>query len=171
MADKQKNIVSNPARHLLFFEGEELVYNYKTDQWSRIPAYDTYGMYGVNSKSQDIGLVVYSSGSVDLQEQQTSDVAQTATVATGSIDLNQGGRCVITGVRPLSNGGTITVQVGSKNTPTESIDWSTTYSLNSRTNMASMRKEGRYVSAQVNISGGFNQLFSMDFDFNASGNG
>lgn len=169
MADKQENIVANPARHLVFFEGSELAFNYKTGQWSRVPAYDSYGMYTVNNKDQHIGLVVYSSGSVDFQAQTTSGVAQDATIATGAIDLNQGGRCVVTGVRPLINGGTTTVQVGDKDSPTSSTDWSTTYSLNSRTQFANMRKEGRYVSAQFNISGGFNQIFGADVEFSPAG--
>ncbi|MHC4988924.1 MAG: hypothetical protein ACYTFX_10595 [Planctomycetota bacterium] len=170
MADKQQNIAANPDRHLIFFEGSELAFNYKTGQWSRVPAYDTYGMYTIFSKDQDIGLVVYSSGSVDLQEQQTSDPEQTATLATAAIEPNQGGRCVVTGVRPYANGGTTTVQVGSKDTPSETINWSTTYSLNSRTGMATLRKEGRYVSAQFNITGSLNQIFGADIEFNVSGN-
>jgi hypothetical protein len=169
MADKQQNITANLERHLLFFEGSELAFNYKTGQWSRVPAYDTYGMYTVFSKDYDIGLVVYSSGSVDLQEQQTSDPEQTCTLATATIEPNPGGRCVVTGVRPNVNGGTTTVQVGSKDTPSETIDWSTTYSLNSRTGMATLRKEGRYVGVQLNITGALNQVFSADLEFENTG--
>ena len=108
---KQTNIVANKQRHLIFFESEELCYNYKTGQWSEITAYDGLGMFSVNSKTSDIGLIVYSGGAVDLQEQTTSDVAQTATFETGAQDLNQGGRTIVNSVRPLINGGTTAVVI------------------------------------------------------------
>jgi hypothetical protein len=169
MTTKQTNIVANPSRGLVFFEGEELCYNYKTNQWTKVPAYDTYGMFGVDSNTQDIGLVVYSAGSVDLQIQDENDVAQAATLATGATDPNEGGRVVVTGVRPLINGGSPTVQVGCQTSLTASTDWSTATSPNSRTGMANFRKEGRYVRVSVSVSGGFNHIVGADVDFTPAG--
>lgn len=165
MATKQTNIVANPSRALVFFEGEELCYNYKTNQWTRVPAYDTYGMFSVDSNSYDIGLVVYSSGSVDLQEQQKTDVAQDATISTGAVDINQGGRAMVTGVRPRINGGSPTVQVGCQSTISDSTEWTTATSVNSRSGIAPFRKEGRYLRVSVSVSGGFNQILGADVDF------
>lgn len=169
MATKQKNIVANPTRHLVFFEGEELVYNYKTDQWSRVTAYDTLGMYSVRGKDRDIGLVRYSSSSVDLQDQLTSYVPQTATIETGAIDLNQGGRCFVNGVRPLANGGTFSVEVGSQDDVGDSADWATARAVNSRSKYANFRKEGRYVRAKVTVTGGFNTILGADVDWANAG--
>ncbi len=169
MATKQTNIVSNVSRSLIFFEESGLCYNYKTGQWSRVPAYGSLGMYTVNDNALDIGLVRYSSGSVDLQEQALTDVAQNATLSTGAVDLNKGGRVVVNGVRPLANGGTYTVQVGSQDSVTESADWSSAMSVNSRTGMAPFRKEGRYARVSVAITGGFNQILGVDVDFNPQG--
>jgi hypothetical protein len=169
MATKQTNIVSNPARHLVFFEGEELVYNYKTDQWSRCTAYDTLGMYSLRGKDRSIGLVRYSSGSVDLQDQLTSYVPQTATIETGAIDLNQGGRCFISGVRPLVNGGTLSVEVATQNDGGDSADWASAQSVNSRTKMANFRKEGRYARTKLTITGGFNTALGADIEFTNAG--
>lgn len=169
MATKQTSITANPARHLVFFEGDDLVYNYKTQQWSRAPAYDGYGLFSVNNGAYDIGLVVYSSGSVDLQEQQLTDVAQTATLATGSADLNPGGRAVVNGVRPLINGGTTTVQVGTQDSVSDSVNWSTSMSLNSRTGFANFREEGRYLSTRLEVTGGFTTLKGADVEYSAQG--
>ena len=169
MPTKQTNIVGNPSRGLVFFEGEELCFNYKTNQWSRIPAYDTYGMFSVDDNTYDIGLVVYSSGSVDLQIQDENDVAQDATVSTGATDPNEGGRGIVTGVRPLINGGTPTVQVGSQDSLTDSTDWTDATSIESRTGKAPFRKEGRYVRVSVSVSGGFNHIVGADVDFTPSG--
>jgi len=166
---KQTNIVVNKARHLVFFEGEELCFNYKTGQWSLLPAYDGFGLYSVNDKDADIGLVVYSAGSVHLQTQATSDDAQTALLETGAIDMNQGGRTVVTGVRPLLNGGTATVRVGSQNKIGTTVSYSTSTSLNSRTRFADMRKEGRYLRAEVTITGDFTTFMGADVEFEPQG--
>ena len=174
MPTKQTNIVANKLRHLIFFEGQELCFNYKTGQWSEIPAYDGLGMFSVNSTDADIGLVRYSSGSVDLQVQATTDEAQTATLETASADLNEGGRSVITGVRPLINGGTTTVQVGIQDALNDAVSYSTATSLNSRTGMANFRDksniEGRYVRTKYSITGGFTTALGADIDFAPSGN-
>lgn len=169
MPTKQTNIVANPSRGIVFFEGEELCYNYKTGQWSRVPAYDTYGMFSIDNAAQDIGLVVYSSGSVDLQAQTNSDVAQDATISTGAVDLNPEGRCIVTGVRPLINGGTPTAQVGSQDSLTETTDWTTATAVNSRTGMANFLKEGRYARISVTVSGGFNHIVGADVEFAPAG--
>ncbi|NJN46759.1 MAG: hypothetical protein HC808_10095 [Candidatus Competibacteraceae bacterium] len=167
---KQSNIVSNPARGLIFFEGEDLCYNYKTRQWSRIPAYDGYGMYSVNDHDKDIGLVVYSSGSVDLQDQSLSDVAQTACLATGTTDLSPGGRSVVTGIRPLYSGdGTVVVRAGTQVRVSNSITWSATVSPNSRTGYANLRREGRYHAALVEVTGGFDTIIGADIEFSEAG--
>jgi len=166
---KQTNIVANKARHLIFFEGEDLCYNYKTDQWSLVSAYDTYGLFSVNSKTADIGLVVFSAGSVHLQTQATTDDAQTATFETGAIDMNTGGRTVVTGVRPLINGGTTTVRVGAQDNPGGTVTYSTSTSLNSRTQMANIRREGRYVRAEITIAGGFTTFLGADVEFSPQG--
>ena len=59
-ATKQVNTVANPARHLIFFEGADLAYNYKTNQWTSVPAYNGLGLYGINSETGIIGIVRYS---------------------------------------------------------------------------------------------------------------
>ena len=169
MPTKQTNIVGNPSRGLVFFEGEVICFNYKTNQWSRVPAYDGYGIFSVDDNGYDIGLVVYSAGSVDLQVQEISDVAQDATISTGATDPNEGGRGIVTGVRPLINGGAPTVQVGSQDSLTDSTDWTTATAINSRTGMANFRKEGRYVRVSVSVSGGFNHIVGADVDFTPSG--
>lgn len=165
MPTKQTNIVANPARGLIFFEGEELCYNYKTGQWSKAPAYDGYGMFSVDENNYDIGLVVYSSGSVDLQIQTLDDVAQDATLATGAADINPEGRAMIKSVRPLWNGdGAVTVRVGSQDAMTESTDWTTATAVNARSGFAPFRKEGRYLRLSVSVTGGFNHIVGADVD-------
>ncbi len=167
--DKQQNICVNRARHLVFFEGSDLCYNYKTGQWSTVPAYNGIGMYSVNSETADIGLVRFSSGSVDLQTQTTSHDPQTAVITTGSPNINPGGRAVVHGVRPIANGGTYSVRVGTLDDIDGTVSWSAATSVNTRSNMASFRAEGRYHRIELTVTGGFTTLLGADIDFTAQG--
>jgi len=171
---QQTNVVANRARHLIFFENEGLAYNYKTDQWSLVSAYAGYGFFTVNDKTVDIGLIVFSSGSVDLQEQSTSAVAQTATFTTGAIDLNKGGRCIVNGIRPLSNGGTHALRVGTQDSESASVTWCTGTSVNSRSGYSNFRNasnppEGKYVRGEVTITGGFTTFTGAEVDYASAG--
>ena len=174
-------ITANPARGLVFFPGgissaddSVICYNYKTGQWTAIPAYDGIGTYTVSDKTRDIGLVRFSSGSVDLQDQLTSYPAQTATIETGSTDINKGGRAVVDGVRPLVNGGTTTVRVGIQDNLDDAVTYSTGTALNSRTNMANFRSgantpEGRYLRVELSIASGFTTAMGADIDYSPQG--
>ena len=166
---KQANVAINPSRNMVFFEGADLAYNYKTEQWTTVPAYNGYGIFGVDGAGASIGLVVFSSGSVHLQFQTTNYVAQTAILTTGSRDINQGGRTVVNGVRPLVNGGTSTVRVGIQDDLVDAITWSTVTSVHARSGMANFRSEGRYVRAEVTIAGGFTTAMGADVDFTEQG--
>jgi len=166
---QQRNTTSNKARHLIFFEGSELCYNYKTQQWTRIPAYDGIGFYSVNSKITSIGLVRFSSGSVDLQDQLTSFVAQAAVLTTGAPNINAGGRTVVSGIRPIVNGGTYSIRVGVQDVPSDAISYSSATVINSRSGMANFNAEGRYHRTELTISGGFTTANGVDVEFSTAG--
>lgn len=166
---EQENITANTSRHLIFWPDTDLCYNYKTGQWTRVPAYNGLRRYSVFSTSQDIGLIRYSAGSVDLQGQTTSMPASTALLETGSLDLNTGGRVVVNGIRPLINGGTHTVRIGVQDDLAEAVTWSTSVSVNSRTKFANVRAEGRYVRGEVTITGGFTTAQGADVEFSPQG--
>lgn len=166
-AANQKIVATNKARNLVFFEDNDLCYNYKTGQWTRVPAYNGISYYSVNNKSISIGLVRRSSGSVDLQG--GGGVAQDATITTGAFNLNEGGRAVVNGVRPLVNGGTITIKVGEQDYIGDTVAWSGSTSLNSRTRYANLRSEGRWHRAEFTITGGFTTAMGFDVDFTPQG--
>ncbi len=168
-ARQQYNVVANKDRHLIFFEEDSLCYNYKTGQWSRISGYSGLQMYSRNASNRDIGLIRFSSGSVDLQDQVTTYPALDATIETGSFDLNQFGRSIISGIRPLVNGGTITVRAGVQDNLDDAVSWSASTTPNTRTNYANFRSEGRYVRAEVTITGGFTTAQGIDVDFAPAG--
>lgn len=164
-----KIVATNESENLVFFEDSDLCYNYKTGQWSALPALNGISYVSIKGKGLGVGLVRFSSGSVDLQHSGSSAEEQTATITTAAKDLNQGGRVVVNGARPLINGGTVTVRIGVQDTVGGAVTWSASTSLNSRTNMANFRSEGRYVRAEFTITGGFTTAWGADVDFSAQG--
>ena len=167
--ERQKNVVTNSARNLVFFEDAGLCYNYMTGQWTRIPAYNGYGLYSINDPDADIGLVVnITFGAADLQVQNVAYPEQEGTITTGATDVAQGQRGVVLGVRPLVNGGTNTVRVGVQDDISDSVTWSTVTSVNSRTGMANFRSEGRYHRVEVTLNG-HTTCWGADVDFTPAG--
>ena len=165
----QSNIAVNKARHLVFFEGSDIAFNYKTQQWTATPGYTGLKPFSINLKGYDIGLVIYSAGSVQLQFQITSFPALTATITTGATDPNVGGRGVVTGVRPLVTGGTKTVRVGTQDEIGGTVTYTAAIIPNTRSGMANMRAEGRYVRVETTITGGFTTALGADVEFTANG--
>lgn len=172
----QSNVVANEAIGCVFFESQNLCYNYKTDQWTRIPALEGYPLYRVRHPDAIIGTVVINRDTVDSDavQHQEGGTAQTAILETAETDLNQGGRAEIGGVRPRVNGGTVAVTVGIRNDLDDAVTYATGTSVNSRTGMSNFRSaanraEGRYQRVRLTITGGFTTAFGADVEFNPSG--
>lgn len=160
------NVVIDKDKSIVFFQSNNLAYNWKTQQWTRQPAWSGTTYYALNGGP---GLIRFSGNAVDLQDGSTNGVEQTATITTGAVDANQGGRTVVTGVRPLANGGTHTVRVGVQDNVGDAVTWSTSTSPNSRTGMANFRAEGRYVRIENTITGGFTTAMGADIEFSPRG--
>jgi hypothetical protein len=159
----QQNVIGNPGNDTVFWESRNIAYNYKTGQWTRQSDLAGRAYYPIDSYDGVVGQIVYSGTNVDLQ---TSDggVSSTAKLVTGEFDLNQFGRSVVNGVRPLAIGGTQTVRVGAKSVLNGAITWSASATPNSRTNMANFRHEGRYGRVEITVSGGFTTIIGADID-------
>ena len=164
----QQVVVANPGNDTVFFESRDIAYNYKTKQWTRLVDLAGQGYYPIDSYDGVIGQIVFSGTDVALQ---TSDggAATTAKLTTGEVDLSQGGRVVISGVRPLVSGGTQAIRVGSKDTLGDSVFWSASTAPNTRTNVANVRQEGRYTRLEITVSGGFEAIMGADVDFTPAG--
>lgn len=156
----QKNVVANPAIGCVFFQNKQLCYNYKTNQWTLLTAYNDGAYVGTNNSTRNIGRLIISGTAVDLQFGGT--VEQTAIWETGERDAD-GFRSLVNGIKPLINGGTTTVRVGSREDLDDAVTYSTVTSLNSRTGFADIRQEGLYNRAEV-TSVGFTTALGIDFD-------
>lgn len=167
--EKQQNIAVNKARHLIFFEGSDLAYNYKTQQWTATPGYTGLSPYSINAKTFDIGLVVFSGSAVHLQGQSITYPALEAKLTTGAQDPNEGGRGVLLGARPLSIGGTHSFRVGTQDKIGGDITYTSSVSPNLRSGFCDFRAEGRYVRLEHTISGGFTTSMGADVQFSPQG--
>ena len=178
----QKNVVANPAISTVFFEDNSLAYNYRTNQWTRVPAlapatgqtlFDLHDSDGIIGRAIPGWTLATPRTGVDFQN-QSAGVVSTATIETGEADINQGGRASVDGVRPLTNGGTVSVRVGVRNALSDSVVYATGTSINSRTGLANFRNadnraEGRYQRLRCQITGGFTTAMGADIEFSPSG--
>lgn len=79
-----------------------------------------------------------------------------ATIETGEATLHENHRTQVSKVRPAIDGsGTITLQMGTRNTLAESVTWGSSTSLTTSGD-APVRTNARFHRGRVNISGGFN---------------
>jgi hypothetical protein len=171
----QSTVAVNDAIQTVFFEDGRLAYNYKTDQWTRTPILTSRNYYNLDSEDGVIGQVVFitSPRRVALQDSD-GGIAATTILETGDTDINQGGRASIDGVRPLINGGTVSVRVGVRDSISDSVAYATGTSVNSRTGMANFRNadnrpEGRYQRLRCQVTGGFTTALGADIEFSPSG--
>jgi len=174
---EQKNVVVNAATNTVFFQDQALCYNYKTGQWSRLSSASGKRFFGVNNSARLLGTIENTGLSVMVQDSSTalSASAVTATVVTGDFELNPGGRALVDGVRPLTDGASLaSVRIGVKSLLSDTINWSTGTSINSRTGMSNFRAgdnvaEGRYHRSEFVFTGGFTTVSGADFEFSAEG--
>lgn len=98
-----------------------------------------------------------------------SGSAKTATLDTSEAALNNGGKALVRGVRPLVEGGTATVAILSRNLQSASQSAGSAVALNSRTGVANFRSVARYHAARISIAGGFTRAFGADFEHYPNG--
>ena len=86
-----------------------------------------------------------------------------ATIETGDIPLSQGKHSIVTRVYPYHEGGTATVQIGTKNTPTGTATLGTAASMNDE-GFAPFRESGRYHRLRMNLTGNWTTAQGIDVE-------
>jgi len=168
---EQKNVVVNPAIHTVFFESQALAYNYKTGQWSRLPASDGKRFFSVQEADRVLGTIEENGKAIVMiqDSNQAAATPSTATIVAGEVQPNPVGRAVIDSARPVHDGASLTsIRVGTRDLPSDSVSWATGTALNSRTGQSNFRNgtntpEGRYLRAEFVFGGGFTTVSGADF--------
>lgn len=89
------------------------------------------------------------------------------TFETGETDVNPFGRVFIRGVRPLLTGNptAVTVALALRDSQdNESRTFGSAVSRTTRTGVCDFREQGRFVSARLQITGGFDRAIALQFD-------
>jgi hypothetical protein len=90
-----------------------------------------------------------------------------ATFETGEQDQNPFGRVFIRGVRPLLTGNpaTVTVALATRDSQDNaSRSFGTAVSRTSRTGVCDFRTQGKFISARLDVTGGFDRVVGLGFD-------
>lgn len=90
------------------------------------------------------------------------------TVETTEAEINQGARTMLTAIRPAVDGGTTTVQVGTRNRQQDAYSWTPASSINAN-GEATLRKTARYHRIRCNLSGDFEHAQGIDVDSRFAG--
>jgi hypothetical protein len=173
----QKSVVSNAALSTIFFSGQQLAYNYKTDQWSRIPAFGDSiidDFFSYHEADKLFGQIHHLSTGFGLADGSGAS-AVTGTMTTGEFALNPGGRAVVDACRPLTDGGSLSsVTIGVRDLLSSAVAKATGTAINTRTGASNFRggantPEGRYHRAEFIFTGGFTTVSGAEFDFTPTG--
>ena len=98
-----------------------------------------------------------------------NSAALTATLETGEAQLFPGKRALVKNVTPLIEGsGTVTVEVGTRNVTTETVTYTSPVTVNSD-GEANLFASGKYHRARINISGGFEHCYALDWEATQQG--
>lgn len=92
----------------------------------------------------------------------------TATVETSEVELTKSRRTLLTDTRPLVDGGTVTVQLGSRNKQGDNVDWTSAKSVNGN-GRANIRKNARYMRFRANLSGTWDDAQGIEPEGSAAG--
>lgn len=173
-----------------------LVYNWQANKWSTVEAGDMETLFTFYSEAYTLETIdaligdpdtgAYADVSVDsalFQGGKPSLAAVnsihkavlfngadlTATVETAEIQANPGRKSTVTNVTPMVEGsGTITVQIGSRNSVQDAVTYGNASTVNSE-GEANLFNTGRYQRARLTLSGSFLKAYGIEFEAKPAG--
>ncbi len=92
----------------------------------------------------------------------------TATIETKELQPTQGKRTVVTQARPIVDGGTTTIAIGTRNRQQDDVVWSDSADVND-VGFAPLRSEGRYLRARMQMSGAWTEVQGVEIGGGTSG--
>jgi hypothetical protein len=146
-----------------------VIYNYETKRFthasdsnigpfvqSTTPFYFT--TYGLQAIGQDKKLGTFTG------------TPGTATITTGEVELNPGGKALVQGFRPQVTGaGAVTCKIGSRMKQSDSVSFTSALTPNSVSGFADALVEASYHRAETDIVGSFGQAIGGEFLHSESG--
>jgi len=178
--EEQKNVAINPSMKLVFFQDQALVYNYGTDQWSRLSVVDNRRIFSVQDPDRVLGTVLGSTlFDTVLVSDSTFTAAAVSTVSfvTAEFELDPGFQSNVIGCQPLGDSVSVNnIRITSRDLLTEAQATTTVTgsAVNSRTGFAEFRgaatyTTGAYHSANLQLTSEFNAVTGAYFEFFRTG--
>ncbi len=170
-----------------------IVYNYRVGRWSRFDAahqlirpilttdytleeLDTISA-SLDAMTTSLDSHIYQGGELILAAATTDHKigaftgdTLAVTIDTPEAALADTRRSLIRGIRPIVDGGTLSVQIASRNRFNDAFEFGTASSQNTN-GMCPLRAEGRYHRARLNIAAGgsWDHAVGLEYDFVPSG--
>jgi hypothetical protein len=127
------------------------------------PDTGSYADVSVDSRQFSGGKFILSCFDTAHKLANFTGAAKVATIETAEAQLSDGARSLVTNVRPMYEGAaTVTVSIGTRDTPSEAITYSTAASQNTE-GECNLFAEGRYHRAKMTTSGEFTHLYGVEF--------
>lgn len=136
-------------------------YHIPTERWTR--ATETMRVIDTSSIGAEFGPYAFNSSNIVCGFTGTPG---TATIATGDVEINPGGRALCTGIKPnVESSGTpptVTVRVGARNDLNATPTYTSATSITTRTGFADVRVDAKYHRAEVSIVGAFTKATGIE---------
>ena len=147
---------------------ELLVYNYEEQRWTHV--FDSVRAFVNQAQSAllTFGMEAFDETGAKGQFNGSPGVA---TLISPEMELNPGGKALVSGIKPQIAGNAVplTVRVLSRNTTDEALTTTSAVSPTKSTGFADILVENRYLRAQIDITGPFTQAMGGEFIAQPSG--
>jgi hypothetical protein len=162
------NFAQNATKHWSFIEpgDTEIIFtslseNYTLEQMDTINASVDALPLSLDSRIYTGENFIFSGFNSSHKQINFTGSALDGLVETGETQINPGQRTEIFNIRPVVDGGTITVQMGTRGKLTDSVTYAAAVSTNS-SGECPVRSNARFHRARLNITGGFNFAQGVD---------
>lgn len=166
---KNRNIVWSYPQSATVRANRMYAYNIDRDRWSSCDQ-TMRTLIEPSVSLQADGLYAFDSNNVLCKFNAT---AGAATITTGDLELNPGGRAFVSGVKPnVESTGTapaVTVRVGSRSDLSSTPTYTATTTPTTRTGYADCRVDAKYHRAEVQIVGNFDKAVGLEFNAGSTG--
>ena len=142
---------------------ELLAFNYEEQKWTHV--FDSIRLFvrGEESVGVQVGTEVF--GNNDTLGTLTGTPG-TASLISQELELNPGGRALVSGFRPQVSGTSpsVTCKVGSRNSLGDAVSFTASQTPDASTGSANFLVDNRYHRAEVDITGAFVHAIGGEFD-------
>jgi hypothetical protein len=137
-----------------------LAYHYEEKRWSLLVDTIRFFVRGTESEFQTYGFEAFGN---DNKLGRFNGVPGTALITSAELEPNPGGYTSEFAVKPLVDQASVTVAMGTRDTRSAAVSYSSETTANSRSGFANFRGSARYHRARLSITGTFNAAQGIEY--------